>query len=331
MKFQKINKLFFAFVLSFALILASCSEDSSNDPSVSESEVLIEYLEANGDFVNTAAPPIIKADAVYSAVKTSPDDIYIIDIRSAEDFGKGHIEGAVNVTVGDLLSHVESVGITGYDKVVIVCYSGQTASFSAAALRMLGHTNVYTMKWGMCSWNPDFAGSWPKNINNSRVTQMEYTVNEKPAAGSMPEINTGNSDGMAIAKARAEVIMTQGFDEAKISSDEVFANTDNYFIVNYWPMSLYESAGHIPGAYCYEPKTSLKSTAFLNTLPTDKPIVVYCYTGQTSASVAAFLRLMGYDAKSLLFGTNGMMYDKMVETSSPSWKDTEIHEYEYVD
>ncbi len=69
-------------------------------------------------------------------------------------------------------------------------------------------------------------------------------------------------------------------------------------------------------------------SADLKTLPTDKTIVVYCYTGQTSANLAAYLRVLGYDAKSLKFGTNTMIYNTMPGTK---WSaETEIKGYDYV-
>ena len=96
-----------------------------------------------------------------------------------------------------------------------------------------------------------------------------------------------------------------------ISNTDVFANPTNYYIVNYWPANLYTSIGHIDGAVQYTPRQDLQLSTFLKTLPTDKTIVVYCYTGQTSANVTAILRVMGYDAKSLSHGTNGMIWSKM--------------------
>jgi rhodanese-related sulfurtransferase len=65
----------------------------------------------------------------------------------------------------------------------------------------------------------------------------------------------------------------------------------------------------------------------MKTLPTNQTIVVYCYTGQTSSFVAAYLRLLGYDAKSLSFGANAMIYDTMPGTKFvPA---TEIKGYPY--
>ena len=72
--------------------------------------------------------------------------------------------------------------------------------------------------------------------------------------------------------------------------------------------------GHIPGAYNYIPRTDLKSSTNLNKIPAEKTVVVYCYTGQNSAYVTAFLKILGYDAKSLVYGTNSMIYDTMPGT-----------------
>ena len=79
----------------------------------------------------------------------------------------------------------------------------------------------------------------------------------------------------------------------------------------------------------YTPKESLKLSADLKTLPTDKPVVVYCYTGQTSANLAAYLRLLGYDARTLLYGANGMIYDLMVSNGMGVFTDAEIKNYSY--
>jgi rhodanese-related sulfurtransferase len=86
--------------------------------------------------------------------------------------------------------------------------------------------------------------------------------------------------------------------------------------------------GHIEGAIQYTPKADIASSTFLNTLPTDKTVVVYCYSGQTSANMAAYLRVLGYDAVSLLFGANGMIHDEM---TSGKWSDTFIFDYPIVD
>jgi rhodanese-related sulfurtransferase len=201
---------------------------------------------------------------------------------------------------------------------------------SASILRLMGYGKVYSMKWGMSSWNVAF-NRWSSNLSNTYASQFTSTATDKGAAGSLPTLSTGKTTGQEILEARAATIISEGFDPAKITNATVFGSLSNYYIVNYWSAAHYAAPGHIPGAMQYTPKESIKLSADLKTLPTNKTIVVYCYTGQTSAHLAAYLRLLGYDAKSLLFGTNGMIYDNMVATGGMSvFKDTEIMGYDYV-
>ena len=56
------------------------------------------------------------------------------------------------------------------------------------------------------------------------------------------------------------------------------------------------------------------------TIPYDKTVVVYCGTGHNSGFATAFLRLFGYDARTLKYGNNSFMHDKMVKQRvSLSW------------
>ena len=58
---------------------------------------------------------------------------------------------------------------------------------------------------------------------------------------------------------------------------------------------------------------------FVN-LPVDKPVVVYCGTGHNSGFATAYLRLFGYNARTLKYGNNSFMYDKMVKQKAAlSW------------
>jgi hypothetical protein len=48
--------------------------------------------------------------------------------------------------------------------------------------------------------------------------------------------------------------------------------------------------------------------------------VIYCGTGHNSGFATAYLRLLGYDARTLKYGNNGFMYDKMIrERTALSW------------
>ncbi len=330
---KKIKFFFPVLILLFIVIFASCEKEEA-EVKINESEVLVQYLESaqsplKKDFVNTDMPTIIGASEVKTLMATNR--VYIIDIRSAADFALGHIANAKNVVFSDLLSHVKGLTMTNYDKVAIVCYTGQTAGFGASLLRLMGYDKVYSLKWGMCSWNSFFAGKWNTAIasGNAYASQMVKTDSPKGAKGELPVLSTGKSTGKDILEARIAALLVEGFTPASVTNATVFGNLGNYSILNYWTTAHY-AIGHIPGAMQYTPKETIKLAPDLKTLPVGKTIAVYCYTGQTSAFLVAYLRLLGYDAKSILFGTNAMMYDTMVTNAMTIFKASEIMGYDYV-
>lgn len=91
--------------------------------------------------------------------QVSGTDIAILDIRSAADFANGHIEGAVNVAVGDIVTYYRNNNLSSKNRVIIACYSGQSAGFATALLRLSGYSNVYDFKFGMSVWNEECANS----------------------------------------------------------------------------------------------------------------------------------------------------------------------------
>ena len=331
---KKLNYLFLLSFLFLAVFISSCEKDDDT-PAINESEVLATYLESTDsplkkDFVNTDMPTIIGASEVKTLNETG--QIYIIDIRSAADFATGYIKNAHNVAFADLLTHIKGVDLTPYTKVAIVCYTGQTAGYGASLLRLLGYDKVYSMKWGMGSWNVDFAGKWNTAIanGNAYASQFTATATAKGVVGEMPVLTTGKTTGQEILEARVNTLLTEGFTPAAVTNQVVFGALSSYYILNYWPATHYTDPGHIPGAIQYTPKESIKLSADLKTLPADKPIAVYCYTGQTSAFLTAYLRLLGYDAKSILYGSNAMIYDKMVAAGGMSvFGPSQIMGYDY--
>lgn len=331
-KYYSILSIFLAL-----LFVVSCSDDNNTtEPAISESEVLIKYLESaespyGKDFVATDLPAIISADVVKQDVEAKK--AYVIDVRAAADYQAGHIPGAKNVAIPDVLNHIKAneATIKNYDKIVITCYTGQSAQMPVTILRLLGYKNVYSLKWGMCSWHKDFAKRWNDIVANGNqyASQFEKTPNPKGPKGDLPVLNTGKKTGKEILEARAAAVLAEGWNIG-VAYTALFSDLNKYYIVNYWPEAQYNDPGHIKGAIQYTPKTSMKLDSALKTLPTNKEVVIYCYTGQTSAALATYLKLIGYNAKSLLFGANGMIYDQMKAKNMTVWDEAkECKNYDY--
>jgi rhodanese-related sulfurtransferase len=96
-------------------------------------------------------------------------DFYIVDIRSAVDFAKGHIEGAVNVPYV-LIAKPENLVLYPTDKpLLIVCYTGHTASVATGLLNTLGY-DAWTLRFGMMSWT----ASSSQKVYSPSKTQAIY-------------------------------------------------------------------------------------------------------------------------------------------------------------
>jgi len=302
---MKKTKILLISMLSMLVVVSSCKKE---DPIV-EFDELISTVEAGIGIANITN--YITAEGVKTA-NTASQTSYIIDIRGASDFADGHVPNAVNVAWGDLLTHLEenATAVEAMDDIVIVCYSGQSAAFATALLRLAGYENCKSMKFGMTSWHSDF-DSWSGNISNYFASFLETTENAIGEEGEYPELSTGKETGDEILMERIQAIFDEGFSANAIGASTVTDAPTNYYVINYWPNAQYLDPGHIPGAYNYVPGSSFTTTTNLKTLPTDETIVVYCYTGQTSAYVSAFLNVLGYDAKTLKFGANAMFHDDM--------------------
>ena len=73
----------------------------------------------------------------------------ILSVRKAEDYAKGHVKGAINVPFGAGMQE-GLVQLPKDKKIIVYCYTGQTASQTVAILRLLGY-EAYNMQFGMGS------------------------------------------------------------------------------------------------------------------------------------------------------------------------------------
>jgi len=345
---KRISSIFFSFA-GFILVmvfLAGCSgkkqtgqqtsnNNNSNEPvSIdNETRLLIQDLIDQGDYVNSREfPSLIKASVVKESLGKN---ILVIDLRSAENYAQGHIKGAVNIRFNDLPLYFES-GIKPfeYDKIILVCDDGQISSYTVSLLRLMGYGNVFSMRWGMSSWNRQFAEkSWLSGLSAKFESKLETATNERPVPESMPVLNTGFATGAEISSARFNSLFAEGTDDILISADQVFSNPDKYYIINFERKDKYDDA-HIPGAVRYKPNATLGFIPEMSSIPSDETVVMYCGTGHNSGFATAYMRLLGYDARTLQYGNNGFMYDWMVkDAGSLSWlpfSDSDINNFEVV-
>ncbi len=103
---------------------------------------------------NPAVSPgrtILASKFVGSTPALNLADYYIVDIRSAADYVKNHVPGAVNVPFATLVKPENLVNYPTDRPIMVICYTGHTASMSSSILNTLGF-NAWAMRNGMTAW-----------------------------------------------------------------------------------------------------------------------------------------------------------------------------------
>lgn len=99
---------------------------------------------------------IISIDDLHEKVSSLGDNDLILDVRGADEYSSGHIEGSQNTPhteVGGIASDLKS-----YDKVYVHCKMGGRAKMASEALINAGLDNIVCVgnggmeRWGQMGW-----------------------------------------------------------------------------------------------------------------------------------------------------------------------------------
>ncbi|GAB4280955.1 MAG: hypothetical protein Kow0067_00010 [Coriobacteriia bacterium] len=304
-----------AMVLAFSMIaVPGCSpedepaeEPEAEEPAPEESfdatQAMIDA--ANEYFKNDPVPTIAAADLL-TIVQSQDPGYQIVDIRSPEHYALGHIEGAVNIPFKEIYTEENLAKLDPNKKIVVVCYTGHTASETNMFYNMLGY-DALTLKFGMSGWVADEAiVGLPIP---GKATGDYPTVTEPVEAGTfdLPAIE-GYEDVQAAIIGQAEKYFAAELPPT-ISAADVFnivqSADPGYQIVSVRGGEDY-AKGHIAGAINIPWKEAADNLAKLDP---NKKIIVYCYTGHTGGEVSMFFNLMGYETYNMKFGMSGWQSD----------------------
>lgn len=270
-------------------------EEIAEEEEVVEEQVDVDALFtdlAKSYFQNTAqSNNIIAADEVKAMLDSNPDSVFILDIRSAEDFEAGHIEGAYHsawASVGEIMDRIPT-----NKPVVVTCYTGQTAGQAVAWLRMAGFDNVKSLKLGMTR-------GWTEEHSFESTGQGMNAVADLPAVSA--PANAEEEAVWAVAQEMFADVATVGNNiiQPEELHEALESNPNAFYVLDIRSAEDY-AAGFIAGAI-HSPWADVGD--MLGELPSNRPIAVVCYTGQTAGQTVGVLRMLGYDAKSVASGMN---------------------------
>ena len=94
----------------------------------------------------------VSADAAASIIDDAPEDLVVLDVRTAEEYAEGHIDGAVQL---DFYSPDFAEQLAQLDPTVpyvVYCRSGNRSGQTVPIMEELGFTSVADVDGGIVAW-----------------------------------------------------------------------------------------------------------------------------------------------------------------------------------
>jgi len=268
-------------------------------------------VEAANAYFKNSPSPVISSPDLYAVVQAKDVGYEIVDIRSAEAYALGHIDGAINIPFRTIADDASLARLDATKKIVAVGYTGESGSMTNILWNMLGYKTTSLM-YGMSGWvaDPAIVGSaLPSSVGAGYATVTKATVSTRTYRA--PRLSAEYTNVAEAVKGQARAYFAKHIaTEISVSRvhEIVESNNRSYQIVSVRQTAAY-ATGHIKGA------TNIVWTDIadqMTRLDPRKTTIVYCYTGNTAAQASMFLNLMGYETYNMTAGMSGWNRDPAV-------------------
>ena len=128
------------------LILAACSSDAG------DGDATAAQIGQDGSATTQASIRVVSPDEASGIVSSPPEGLVILDVRTAEEFAEGHVEGAVQLDFY-ASDFVDRLGELDRDTpYLIYCRSGNRSGEIRSIMSELGFEDVADVDGGIVSW-----------------------------------------------------------------------------------------------------------------------------------------------------------------------------------
>ena len=192
------------------------------------------------------------------------DTIYLVDVRTREEYEEAHIPGFRWVPGGQAVQRSDDVSVVKNSTIVFACDRKARATFTASWFRQMGFSDVYAVDGGVTSWKE----------------------RDLPIDAGLPE---SMPHGLNEAIDKVSLVSPEDMQQAP-TPVTIFVDTSDDF-----------ARGHIPGSH-WVPRGWLEFRIVDVVPPEDAPITVTCSDGVQSVLAGATLSELGYRGISVLEG-----------------------------
>jgi len=79
-------------------------------------------------------------------------DVILLDVRTPGEYGKGKIEGSINIPVDTISNEVATKLPDKNTTIYVYCLSGSRSNVAVETMVQLGYTKVFSMTSGLLMW-----------------------------------------------------------------------------------------------------------------------------------------------------------------------------------
>ncbi len=139
-----------AFACSIALLAASCSGSSDSAADVTTDND--QSSTAQTETVDAAGIRVVDADEALTVQANPPEDLVILDVRTADEFDDGHLEGAIMLDFYDPDFAAQIAELDPDVPYLLYCQSGNRSGQTAEIMEQLGFADVADVGGGILAW-----------------------------------------------------------------------------------------------------------------------------------------------------------------------------------
>lgn len=105
---------------------------------------------AADSFLSGIPEGFLSAGDVAAVKEAMAAGVALLDVRTPEEFGEGHIEGALNISLRELTDGLDAIPTN--NTVIVYCGSGHRAALAVPVLQMLGFDNTKVFSGSYKAW-----------------------------------------------------------------------------------------------------------------------------------------------------------------------------------
>jgi len=210
--------------------------------------------------------------------KAAAEDVYLIDVRTSDEYGRGHIPGFQWFPGGQAVQRADDLVAVKNGHVVFACDGHVRSTITASWYRQMGFPNVYVVDGGTTAWAASCQTLAKTEAHGGPRGYDEGIGGARPA-------------GHDAAQSIVEMVKAAALDARRESASPptvIFVDTSREF-----------TNGHVPGAR-WVPRGWLELTIGEVAPAKEAPLVVTCSDGLNSVLAGATLRGLGYQRVAVL-------------------------------